>query len=382
MNVMNFHSQAISATAHTNIERDLSARYFKQLGGSDFTFQTFCDNKSSPDRTLARVSPSVNVDLLNQLHAQGAGVYITVNETDGKGRRTTESIVRVRAVWQEDDDGYAGEFPLTPSMVIESSPGHFHRYWIVSDDWPTDDQGKADFANVMRRMVESYGSDKNAKDLPRVLRVPGYLNRKNGAPHLVRIVTLSGKRYTRAQICAAFPPVVEKSEKVVAPFTGAAPKTDTNRIRDALQYINNDSCDTWMRIGMALKAELGDAGRSLWDEWSRSSSKYDERGQNTAWTSFKREDGVTIATLFHEAKQAGWKDDNYNGFFVPVVVDKIEQLKDDSDNDEAEDEIAPAGSEESLALHFANRHASELRYVAPWSRWMFGTGRAGSLMKR
>ena len=126
---MNFHT--ISAPAHSNIEPDLSARFFKQLGGSDFTFQTFCDNKTNPDRTLVRVIPSVNVDLLNQLHAQGAGVYITVNETDGKGRRTTESIVRVRAVWQEDDDGYAGEFPLAPSMVIELSPGHFHRYWIV-----------------------------------------------------------------------------------------------------------------------------------------------------------------------------------------------------------------------------------------------------------
>ena len=80
---------------------------------------------------------------------------------------------------------------------------------------------------------------------------------------------------------------------------------------------------------MALKAELGDAGRSLWDEWSRSSSKYDERGQNTAWISFKREDGVSIGTLFHEAKQGGWKDDNYNGFFVPVVVNKVEQPKDD-----------------------------------------------------
>ena len=204
---------------------------------------------------------------------------------------------------------------------------HFHRYWIVSDDWPTDHEGRSDFANVMRRMVESYGSDKNAKDLPRVLRVPGYLNRKNGAPHLVRIVALSGKRYTRAEICDAFPPVVEKSTKVVAPFTGAAIETDADRIRDALLYIDNDHRDTWMRIGMALKAELGDAGRSLWDEWSRSSSKYDERGQNTAWASFKREDGVTIGTLFHEAKQGGWKDDNYNGYFVPVAVDKVEQRR-------------------------------------------------------
>jgi hypothetical protein len=34
--------------------------------------------------------------------------------------------------------------------------------------------------------------------------------------------------------------------------------------------------------------------------------------------SFKRDDGITIATVFHEAKQGGWKDDNYNGFYVPT----------------------------------------------------------------
>ena len=32
----------------------------------------------------------------------------------------------------------------------------------------------------MERMIESYGSDPNAKDLCRVLRVPGFLNRKHG----------------------------------------------------------------------------------------------------------------------------------------------------------------------------------------------------------
>jgi putative DNA primase/helicase len=43
-------------------------------------------------------------------------------------------------------------------------------------------------------------------------------------------------------------------------------------------------------------------------------------------------------------------------------------------DDEIEEETAPAGSEESLALHFAERHADELRYVAPWSKWMLWNG--------
>jgi hypothetical protein len=43
---------------------------------------------------------------------------------------------------------------------------------LVADpnEWPADDLGRADFTTVMERMVESYGSDKNAKDISRVMR--------------------------------------------------------------------------------------------------------------------------------------------------------------------------------------------------------------------
>ena len=60
-------------------------------------------------------------------HDRGAAVFVAVNETDGNGR-CKENIKSVRAVFQEDDSGYRGSFPLEPSMVVESSPGRFHRY--------------------------------------------------------------------------------------------------------------------------------------------------------------------------------------------------------------------------------------------------------------
>ena len=139
-------------------------------------------------------------------HDRGAAVFVAVNETDGNGR-CKENIKRVRAVFQEDDSGYRGSFPLEPSMVVESSPGRFHRYWLVADQWSADDHGRADFNHVMERMIKSYGSDPGAKDISRVLRVPGFLNRKRSEPFLVRIVNLTGKRYSRRQIVDAFPPV-------------------------------------------------------------------------------------------------------------------------------------------------------------------------------
>src|SRR5262249_33542591 len=71
-------------------------------------------------------------------HDRGAAVFVAVNETDGSGR-CKENIRRVRAVFQEDDNGYRGSFPLGPSIVVESLPGRFHRYWLVADHWPVNE---------------------------------------------------------------------------------------------------------------------------------------------------------------------------------------------------------------------------------------------------
>jgi AAA domain-containing protein/primase-like protein/DNA primase RepB-like protein len=271
---------------------------------SEFCFQTFREKGDNNSEVFARVITSKSLAEVRKEHEIGAGIYVTINATDGGGR-SVEHIVRIRAIWQEDDAGYDGAFPIAPSMIVESSPGHFHRYWLVAGEWPADEQGRADFAAVMERMVESYGSDKNAKDIARVLRVPGFLHRK-GEPHMVRIVSEDGRRYTRAEILAAFPKV--EREQKQTPHKEWKPQGDEEqRIREALYSIDADDRYTWLRCGMALKDEMGDSGRTLWDSWSRQSKKYNERDQEKTWKSFKR-NGISIGTLFYEAQLAGWTE--------------------------------------------------------------------------
>jgi hypothetical protein len=280
-------------------------RFLKLLDAkaTSFTFQTFDDRKEQKRSDLTRVIHSPAWPELLQMHNNGAAVFVTVNETDGKGRKS-ENIVRVRAVWQEDDEGFSGAFPLEPSLIVQSSPGRFQRYWFVADDWPADEQGRKDFAAVMERMVLSYGSDKNAKDITRVLRLPGFLHRK-ADPHMVNIVEATGVIYTRAEILAAFPPV-ERPQKTTTQPEWKARDDDDERVRDALQCINADDRSLWLECGMALKAHMGDSGRPLWDEWSRQSPKFGERDQDQTWRSFRR-NGIGIGTLYHHAQQAGWQ---------------------------------------------------------------------------
>jgi len=85
--------------------------------------------------------------------------------------------------------------------------------------------------------------------------------------------------------------------------------SDYDRIREALTYIPSDDRDTWLKIGMAIKSELGDDGFSLWDYWSQSADSYKESDARSVWRSIKN--GSTgIGTLFHLAKQHGWKQGN------------------------------------------------------------------------
>jgi hypothetical protein len=79
--------------------------------------------------------------------------------------------------------------------------------------------------------------------------------------------------------------------------------TTSSDIETALYRIDPD-CEysMWVEIGMAIHSELGEGGMSIWDNWSRGGSKYNEREMETKWRSFKNGSGVSIGTLFHYAK--------------------------------------------------------------------------------
>ncbi len=80
------------------------------------------------------------------------------------------------------------------------------------------------------------------------------------------------------------------------------------RTENALQFIPAHERSVWLAMAMAIKSEFGDAGFPMWDEWSQSADNYNKLAARSVWKSCKGS-GVTIASLFHEAKYNGWKDD-------------------------------------------------------------------------
>lgn len=97
-----------------------------------------------------------------------------------------------------------------------------------------------------------------------------------------------------------------------------------NRAASALQFICPDDRDVWVSMGMALQSEYGDAAREVWMDWSRQSDSFREADARAVWRSF-RGVGVSIASLFHEAKQNGWRDQD--GYQKPTEAQIAEQRR-------------------------------------------------------
>lgn len=135
-------------------------------------------------------------------------IYFCPNELDQSldpGRkRTKKMFVKARAIWCEDDnvrDEPRTDWPIEPNIIVNSSPGKYHYYWLTSttsvEEWNA----------VMQTMVVQYGCDNNAKDIVRVMRLPGFYHLKDiDNPHMATYTVLREKPYDWAAIKGAFPP--------------------------------------------------------------------------------------------------------------------------------------------------------------------------------
>lgn len=201
-----------------------------------YTFQTFDDSEAKRPH-LARVlhgTLAEHAATVSQLNREGAGVFVTINETDLLGREIG-NVRRVRAVFA-DLDGAPLEpvlaCALEPNLIVVSSPDRWHAYWFV-DSLPLDQ-----FKLVQKAIAARFNSDSGVCDLPRVLRLPGFLHRK-AEPFLVRIIMASGAQsYSADAIRAEFlppqNPMEAKSPKVGAPSRGTAKVIARERHTDVL----------------------------------------------------------------------------------------------------------------------------------------------------
>lgn len=131
------------------------------------------------------------------------GIFWTVNSFNGPRRK--ENCIKVLAWAVDIDQGSKAEqlariksIPLEPSMAYETARG-YHLYFDAIDGDPEN------YRDIVERLVDAYGGDKNAKDVCRILRVPGYLHWKSEKPFAIKAVHYGCGAYTESEMRKAFP---------------------------------------------------------------------------------------------------------------------------------------------------------------------------------
>lgn len=194
-----------------------AAEIFLSQFDDRFTFQTFDDSPRKASR-LSRILHGTfreHAGTLTALNERGAGVFVMVNEGDGKGRRR-ENVQRVRALFVDLDGSPLGPVQaavLAPHCIVESSPARWHAYWRVAD-CPLQS-----FQPMQRALAGRFKSDPKVCDLPRVMRLPGFQHRK-GQPFTTRTVIVHTDRapYLLADLVEALG---------LVPLPSAAPRRRT-----------------------------------------------------------------------------------------------------------------------------------------------------------
>lgn len=93
----------------------------------------------------------------------------------------------------------------------------------------------------------------------------------------------------------------------------------TARIQSALSFVSPEDRGVWVAMAMAIKSEVGDEGFDVWDAWSRTSDSYNQAAARSVWKSC-RGSGITLGTLFYEAKARGWRDDEKHASASPALL--------------------------------------------------------------
>jgi hypothetical protein len=125
----------------------------------EFCFQTFAEGAGREgSKNLSRNrsgSLAHAADWLISFNDRGAGVFVTINETDGNGRRK-ENVTRVRAVML-DLDGQpldpVHQCLLKPHIITETSEGRYHVFWLV------DGLALSDFKAVQQKAANEIKRD-------------------------------------------------------------------------------------------------------------------------------------------------------------------------------------------------------------------------------
>jgi len=173
---------------------------------------------------------------LTERNRAGFDIYIGMNTLkDGAYSRTKRDIHEIRHLYLDlDHKGSealktiqnSDEVPL-PNFVLDTSPGKHQVVWKVEGATPQEAE------DLQHRMAHEFGADIAATDASRVLRIPGFANRKYEAECAVRVTKHSDKTYNLRDFkIASGPAKGDRTPEQRPPRLGGKRETLTQSERD------------------------------------------------------------------------------------------------------------------------------------------------------
>jgi RepB DNA-primase from phage plasmid len=127
---------------------------------------------------------------LQEQNSSGADIFIGMNPVkEGSRNRTKEQIREIRHAYLDLDEEAgaslqairtSGDVP-PPNFILDTSPGKHQVVWRVEGL----DTNQAE--TLLRALASQYGGDPAATDISRLLRLPGFTNRKYNEVFVVRV---------------------------------------------------------------------------------------------------------------------------------------------------------------------------------------------------
>lgn len=174
-----------------------------------------------------RVPGVIEVDFAKatELNGKGWGIFHTPNTFEGQ--RRAENLVSINYWFVDIDGGDKAEHLkrlqaaiLRPSVVVETKNG-LHAYWEAKK------AGIKRFLEIEERLIWQFKADPQVKDLPRLLRMPGFYHHK-AEPFLVKIVEARDMAYSETEMLFAFKAAKTKTKNKNKPELANTNLANTN----------------------------------------------------------------------------------------------------------------------------------------------------------
>lgn len=231
--------------------------------------------------------------------------------TLSSARHATKSNVKcVASVYADLDGLHPDDLFLEPTVLVKSSPEHYHAYWRLSD---YRSQGNLDIEQLNRGVYQTHADTGVDRGWPlaKKLRVPGTMNTKPkyGLPTPVSVEFNDRKSYSVQEFTAAYSPASTPKVDLIMEMPeidqGGALKVlyDLKDSRIMALYADDPlPSDDWSALMYSLECSLFEAGVELADVFTVV--------QDAGCNKFKR-DGRPDSDLWIQLQRdkARWEDD-------------------------------------------------------------------------